>query len=390
MIQVDKALELIDSCTFKMEPTMVSLREAAGMTLAFDIYSPINLPPFRNSAMDGYAVILNGRSSYKLNNELKAGDSAQIRLKSGEATRVFTGASVPENADTVIMQEWAQANGDTVEFLKKPKKYANIRREGEQLKAGELVFSRGMVLNEGAIGLLAGLGITEVEVYANPKVGILVTGNELQQPGEALQPGCIYESNSIMLEVALKKAGISQIKTYRVKDEFQSTAQKIKEALSENDLLLISGGISVGDYDYVKQALEANQVKEVFYKVKQKPGKPLWFGRKEQKIVFALPGNPASSLSCFYVYVLPALRKMTGKIFKTNLKTAISTARISKPAGKTLFQKAKVEEGKLSILNGQSSSMLHSFALSNALACIPENIEEIPENGEVKFFELDL
>lgn len=388
MIQVDKALEFIDSCTFPMEPIMVSLRKSVDMTLALDIYSPINLPSFRNSAMDGYALILNGRSSFKLNKELKAGDSGKIQLKPGEATRVFTGAAIPENADTVIMQEWAQENANTVEFSKKPEKYANIRREGEQLKAGELVFQKGTVLNAAAIGLLAGLGITEVEVYASPKVGILVTGNELQQPGESLQPGCIYESNSIMLEVALEKAGISQIETYRVKDDLESTVQKINEALWENDLLLISGGISVGDYDYVKQALEANQVKEVFYKVKQKPGKPLWFGKKDQKIVFALPGNPASSLSCFHVYVFPAIKRMTGKIFKTNLKTAISAERISNPGGKTLFQKAKVEGGKLSILKGQSSSMLHSFALSNALACLPENIEEILENEEVKYFEL--
>ncbi len=388
MIQVDKALELIESSTFRMEPTMVALNNAAGMALAFDIYSPINMPPFRNSAMDGYAVILNGRSSYRLNTELKAGD--KIQLKPGEATRVFTGAAVPENADTVIMQEWAQPNSDTVEFIKKPKKYANIRKEGEQLKAGELVFKRGTVLNEAAIGLLAGLGISSVEVYANPKVGILVTGNELQQPGGPLQPGCIYESNALMLEVALKKAGVHKIHTYRVKDDLKSTTQKINEALQENDLLLISGGISVGDYDFVKLALESNRVKEVFYRVKQKPGKPLWFGKKDQKIVFALPGNPASSLSCFYVYVLPALKKMTGKPFKINYKIAISAEKITKPLGKTLFQKAIVENGKLSVLKGQSSSMLHSFALSNALACVPENKEEIPENGEVEYIELNL
>ncbi|TDN86363.1 molybdopterin molybdochelatase [Salegentibacter sp. 24] len=390
MIQVDKALELIASSIFKMEPVMLPLAEVQGMTLAFDTYSPINLPSFRNSAMDGYAVMLNSCNSYTLNQELKAGDSAKIRLKAGEATRVFTGAAVPENADTVIIQEWAQLDGNTVKFIKKPKKYANIRSEGEQLKSGELVFKSGLVLNEASIGLLAGLGIAKVEVYATPKVGILVTGNELQQPGKTLKPGCIYESNSIMLELALKKAGVDQITKYRVKDDFLRTKQAIEKALDQNDLLLISGGISVGDYDFVKKALLANHINEVFYMVKQKPGKPLWFGKKDKKIVFALPGNPASSLSCFYVYVLPAIRKMTGKKFRANLKTAISAERIFKPAGKTFFQKAKVEDGKLSILKGQSSSMLHSFAVSNALACIPENVEEIPENGEVEYFELDL
>jgi molybdopterin molybdotransferase len=390
MIEVDKALELIASSIFKMEPVMLPLAEVQGMTLAFDTYSPINLPSFRNSAMDGYAVMLNSCNSYTLNQELKAGDSAKIRLKAGEATRVFTGAAVPENADTVIIQEWAQLDGNTVKFIKKPKKYANIRSEGEQLKSGELVFKSGMVLNEASIGLLAGLGIAKVEVYATPKVGILVTGNELQQPGKTLKPGCIYESNSIMLELALKKAGVDQITKYRVKDDFLRTKQAIEKALDQNDLLLISGGISVGDYDFVKKALLANHINEVFYMVKQKPGKPLWFGKKDKKIVFALPGNPASSLSCFYVYVLPAIRKMTGKKFRANLKTAISAERILKPAGKTFFQKAKVEDGKLSILKGQSSSMLHSFAISNALACIPENVEEIPENGEVEYFELDL
>lgn len=389
MISSDEALQRIEEHTQKLAPVSLYLRQASGMVLASDVHSPINLPPFRNSAMDGYALILNDKEAYEVVEEVQAGKSTQRNLRAHEVVRVYTGSPLPQNADTVIIQEWATQKDNKVAFDKKPQKHANIRSQGEQLKVGELVFKKGKVLNDASIGLLAGLGISKVSVYARPKVGILVTGNELQQCGEPLNPGCIYESNSIMLEVALRRTGIEQINFYQVHDNLNCTKREIEKSLQENDLTLITGGVSVGNYDFVKQALEAQKVQEIFYKIRQKPGKPLWFGQRGDKTVFALPGNPASSLICFYVYVLPVIRKMIGKAFKAPLKVGKIAEKVTKTKGKTHFQRAKVEDGQVYLAPGQSSSMLHSFSFANALVHLPEDLESIPENGEVSYIALN-
>jgi molybdopterin molybdotransferase len=232
--------------------------------------------------------------------------------------------------------------------------------------------------------------LEEVYVYQKPKVGILITGNELQSVGTSLKKGCVYESNSSMLKSALRQAGVSEVETVSVLDDLQSTKDAVKNLLNKSDILLVSGGISVGDYDFVKEALIHNKVEELFYKVNQKPGKPLWFGKKASKFVFALPGNPASVLTCFYIYVNPMLQRwMTGKSFSSNRILAKCTSGVANKSGKTLFLKAILNnDGSVSPQGGQSSAMMHTYALSNVLMCVPEGKKQVHQGEEVECIKL--
>ncbi|WP_159022866.1 gephyrin-like molybdotransferase Glp [Formosa sp. L2A11] len=390
MISVQQALHIIDSTMISQHIKKVKISKSLGFILAEDISAPINMPSFRQSAMDGYAIIWSDKTDYKVTEESKAGDAKQITLHPLEAVRIFTGAKVPDDADTVIMQEHVTKKENTISITKMPKQGANVRPIGEQVNAGEVVLKKGTRLNEAAIGFLAGLGITKIAVYKTPKVSVLVTGNELQQHGKPLKEGAIYESNSVMLEMALHRFGIKKIKTFKAKDTLKATKKTIKKALDYGDILLISGGISVGDYDFVKEALDINNVDELFYKINQKPGKPLWFGKKDQQFVFALPGNPASALTCFYVYVLPILKKYSGfsDYHLPRIEANINSA-FKNTSGKTLFLKAYCKDGDVSILPSQQSSMLNTFATSNVLVTIPEAIENLESQDKVTCISLD-
>jgi molybdopterin molybdotransferase len=389
MISVSQALEQIDKHCFTTKTATKRVQKTMGMVLAADVLSPIFMPPFRQSSMDGYAILHGGSEAYKVIGEVQAGNAENTPLKAGEAVRIFTGARVPDAADTVVMQEHVTRKGNYITVDRMPNKNANVRPLGEQIATGDVALEKGTLLNEASIAFLAGLGIGKVAVYNAPKVSILVTGNELQQLGNKLKEGQVYESNSISLKLALNRIGVKKVKIYSVEDDLKSTTKAVEKCLKKSDLVLISGGISVGDYDFVKQALENNEVAEIFYKVNQRPGKPLWFGQKGNTKVYALPGNPASSLSCFYLYVLPLVKAQMGfanhHLPRLN---AIATADIPNPTGKTLFLKGNVEESQATLLTGQASSMLKSFAVSNALLVVPEDKEIIKKGEELTYIAL--
>lgn len=384
MISVSEALEKIEPLCKPGDVRYASLRKAFGQILAQDVLSPIAMPPFRQSSMDGYAIHRSESLEYKLVGEVQAGQNGEIELKPGEAVRIFTGARVPDSADTVLVQEDAQKEGVKVSFNKLSNLGANIRQQGEQIQSGDIAVEKNIPLNEAVLSFLAGLGITQVPVYEWPKVYIIVTGNELQKPGTPLKPGEIYESNALLLEMALYKLGIRKVVVTKVKDSLKETVAVIAKALKNSDLVLISGGISVGDYDYVKEALAENKVEELFYKVNQKPGKPLWAGHIDDKVVFALPGNPASTLSCFYLYVLPLIKARLGySEFHLPRAKAILNTTVLNPQGKTLFLKGKLVNDKVEVLKGQASSMLISFSEANALIIIPESKAKMLEGETV-------
>lgn len=384
MIQVAEALKIIADNSNKMPVTKIKVSKALGYVLAEAVYSPINMPPFRQSAMDGYAFTHNGLTQFEVVNTSQAGDYVDGKIEQNQAVRIFTGAFVPDTTDTVVMQEHTTRIANLLQIEKMPAACANVREKGEQIKKGELVFDAGTVITPAAIGFLACLGITKIKVYEKPKVAILVTGNELVPAGKKLPKGKIYESNSLMIESALQTIGIKKAAVFKVKDSLKKTIKAVESCLAHFDVVLISGGISVGDYDYVKEALLKNGVTELFYKINQKPGKPLFFGRKENKIVFALPGNPASSLTCFYVYALPALKKMMGfeAIHLPEMKRKISTA-FKNTSGKTLFLKALYEDEKVMVLDSQSSAMLNTFAVANSLIVVPHDVTAIEAQEEV-------
>lgn len=390
MIEVKEALEIVAASSSVLSTQKISVQKALGYVLAETIYSPISMPPFRQSAMDGYAFIHSRRHQFDVVGISQAGDHANVKLKENQAVRIFTGAYVPNDADTVVMQEHVMVNGDSILIAKMPEPFSNVRIKGEQINAEDLVFDANTLITPAAIGFLACLGITEITVYKKPKAAILVTGNELVKPGKKLPKGKIYESNSIMLQAALKTIGINKVKVHTVKDNLKATKKALQPILKKNDIVLISGGISVGDYDFVKEALLKNGVEELFYKINQKPGKPMFFGSKKDTLVFALPGNPASSLTNFYIYVYPAVKNKMG-FSNTHLPKIVRKLEndIVNDTGKTLFLKALYNETSVTILEGQASSMLNSFAIANGLVIVPQDVENIKKGESVTILPID-
>ncbi len=381
MISIDEALALVSSQTFDFRMEIIPISEAVGRVTTDAILATHDLPFFDNSAMDGYAV-KGSRQSYFLVGEVAAGASWSEGLEDGQAIRIFTGAAVPNGADAVIAQERVTVMENKIQVSEAPKPGANVRRKGEELKAGDLIFEKGHVLNPAGIGLLASLGLQHVEVVARPRVSILVTGAELMEAGEILNEGQIYESNSATLRAALAQSQLTPSFILKVQDSLEATSNAIKGLLLNSEVVLISGGISVGDYDFVKEAMEKNGVQEIFYKVDQKPGKPLFFGRKGSCFVFALPGNPASTLTCYYLYARPLIERLAElperPVELKQLKTPLSVK-----GDRPVILRGRVDGEFVSVLDGQASSMLHSFAYANALI-MPSGKNEMSAGEWVK------
>jgi molybdopterin molybdotransferase len=384
MISVQEAISILNNNIPETTEVLVSLVQAQNHILAQDVISPINMPPFRQSSMDGFAVNVHDSLQYDIIGEVKAGDTHLVDLKPGQAIKIFTGAAVPDSASAVIQIEKVRTVNLMLFLEELPSVGVNIRPIGEQINKNDIALSKGTIVNAAVIGFLAGLGVTSVMVYKKPAIGVLVTGDELVKPGQYLEHGKIYESNSIMLQAALLDSSFYDVKLYEVKDDLATTRRTINKALKENDVLLISGGISVGDYDFVKSALEYVHVQKLFYKVNQKPGKPLFVGKLNEKLVFALPGNPAASLTCFYVYVLPVLHKIsktTNEINRTSEKELTHQLTINN--SRSQFLKASFEDSKVTVLSHQNSSMLNTFAVANCLVFVPEGVYELEKGSKV-------
>lgn len=386
MVSVEEALQIIAKHTPIVQRVALPLSRSKGMVMAQDVHAPLNLPPFDQSAMDGYAIRIHPEMEYVIIGEVAAGDGKEVQLKAGEAVRIFTGAMVPKTANAVVMQEKVTRLGERITLLEEAVAKSNIRLCGEQISKGVLALPKGTKLTPPAIGFLAGMGIEEIEVFDKPRIGIVITGNELVVGGEALKPGQIYEGNSKMILAAVEDFGINVCTTYQVADNFMATCEVLTKAFLENDVVLVNGGISVGDHDYVYKALKVLDVEPLFYKVKQKPGKPLFFGKRGDKTVFALPGNPAAALTCFYLYVYPSLQKIKGQLGNgLERRKLMITTPVTNTLGRALILKARIlESGEVDILEGQSSAMLHTYSLANALVFVPESVAEIQKGSLVE------
>lgn len=389
MISVDEAFDLVQNALPHPVVTQQSLSASLQHILAQDVFAPISLPPFNQATMDGYALALHDSLTYEIIGEIKAGDATRFNLKPGQAVKIFTGASVPSSAQAVIQIEQVQVQQNELILSQTTVAGTNIRRAGAQIKQGDLALVQGTFLSAAAIGFLAGLGIAEVSVFKKPSIGVVVNGNELLAPGESLTAGKVYNSNSFMLESALRQAHFMHIKHYQTLDDLQATEETLQKALDENDFVLISGGISVGDYDFVGKALAQLNVENLFYKVNQKPGKPLWFGRKNNQLVWALPGNPAASLTCFYLYVLPALQQVSG--FSTNFKTEFYLPLAHDYEVNNVrdqFLKARIIGEQVHILPHQDSAMLDSFVQAHALAYVVAGKYALQSGDKVALYKL--
>lgn len=387
MISVEEAFSILDKLNYSKRVVELSLLEARNHVLAETVYSPINMPPFRQATMDGFAVCLHNSLQYEIVDEVKAGDFFANELKPGQAIKIFTGAAVPNSTQAVIQIEKVTVTNSDLLLQEAIKPETNVRQLGAQITKDAIALEKGTLLNPAAIGFLTGLGFTKVKVYQKPKVGIVVTGNELISVDEMLPDGKVYESNAIMLQTALFDANFDKVSFYKVNDDFENTKSTLEKAIDENDVVLASGGISVGDYDFVGKALECLNVETLFYKVNQKPGKPLFSGKLGNKIIFALPGNPAASLTCFYVYVLPTLQRYSGIVHKygSDLKKNLAhDFTVDNP--RCQFLKASIADDEVSILLYQDSGMLNSFALANALVYVSDGNYQLLKGDKVSVY----
>lgn len=375
MITVAAAKQLIKENCNKIKAELLPLNEVLGLVLANEVYSIIDTPPFNQSAVDGYAFSFKDwdkKSVLKVSGEIQAGNLSHAILKPLEAIRIFTGAALPQGTDTVVMQEKVIATEKNISINDDQlAKGMNVRQQGSQINKNGLILQAGHLLTPASIALIAGCGIDKVKVYANPTVGIIITGKELVQPGQPIPAGKLFEANSFGLIAACKQLNIAPNKVHVVDDDENLIINAIKNQL-HYDIIILTGGISVGDYDFVASALDKCGIKEVFHKIKQKPGKPLYFGKHNQTLIFGLPGNPASMLSCFYKYVVPAISSFTMKNYFKKLKLPLANDFIKKP-GLTFFLKGKTSTVDVSILENQESYKMNSFALADCLVELEED-----------------
>lgn len=393
MISVKEAKKILSENAERGKVETRQLGESLGLTLAEDLYSPMDVPSFDNSAMDGYAMKFSeGMEEWEVVQTIQAGDSSSYTISENKAARIFTGAKMPSGTNTVIPQELIERDENSTKIFYSDTKIetgSNVRLKGTQCKKGDLILKKNTPVTPGSIGLLASVGVEKIKVYSTPKVGCIVTGDELKEIGEILEEGEIYNSNGPMLKACLRQIGIKEISTGKIIDDQIELQEIISRALNLQDILILSGGISVGDYDFVKETLENIGVKELFYKIKQRPGKPLFVGKKGKKWIFALPGNPASVLSCFYQYVKPCLEFWMGKndVFEPDVVLPLSKE-VTKKSGFTFFMKGKRDAEKVDILTGQQSFNLLAFGTANCLVELEEEKETISTGTPVKIYDL--
>lgn len=402
MISVEEARRIIlENIRPLKETEAKEMCSCLGRVLAFDLMAKENIPPFSNSAMDGFAARAKDLAGASRENpktlevieSLAAGYTARRSVGSMRAIRIMTGAPLPKGADSVVMVEDTKNKEEFVIIFKEVEKGENVRYAGEDVKKGEIVIKNGTVLKSGHIGLLASLGAGKIKVFRQPRVAILATGDELVEIGQRLSPGKIRNSNAYSLYGQALKMAALPILLGIARDNKKDLEQKIRKGLSA-DMLLVSGGVSVGDYDFVKDVLKDLGTQMKFWRVAMKPGKPLAFGMMNGVPVFGLPGNPVSSMISFEQFVRPALLKMSGarEISRFYLP-AIAKEDFEKKKGLRYFLRVILEnkDGQLyaSLTGPQGSGILKSMALANGIMELPEDMEVLRKGEKAKVTYLD-
>jgi len=384
MLELEDALNRILATIQPLEHETVTITEAADRVLAEPILSPVDLPRFDNSAMDGYAVRaadLAAASAEKpavlhVGGKVAAGGVFAGQVAAGSCVRVFTGSVLPAGADAVVMQEDTRldpSGPDAVWFFEPARPWDNIRLRGEDARCGTVLAKAGDRLRFGQIGLLAAAGLRDLKVSRRPRIGLLATGSELAEPGRALQPGQIYESNRLMLAPLLKRAGAQPEIFPLVPDTMEATRGSLEEALTRCDAAITTGGVSVGEFDFVKAAFERLGGELNFWKVSIKPGKPFVFGRAGKKLLFGLPGNPVSALVTFLLLARPALARMQGAN-EEGLFPCPGTLSgpLANTADRRHFMRVFQDQGgRVRSVGTQASHLLSSVANANGLVDVP-------------------
>ncbi|KAA8674728.1 molybdopterin molybdotransferase MoeA [Clostridium sp. HV4-5-A1G] len=395
MIDVDNALNIINENTKKLPLEKKDILSCLNKILAEDIYSKDDLPPFDKSAMDGYAIKSDdtrncdteNAAEFEIKGSIKAGDYCEDELKSGEAFKIMTGAPLPKGADAVIEIEKVEVKGSILKVSQIVNKDNNVVKLGEETKVGELALNRGSKIRPVEIGLLASLGYSSVNVYKSPTVALIITGDELVSIDSKLKRGKIRNSNEYSLKALIKNLGAKVLSLGVIKDDKDNLREKIKYALENADIVVSSGGASVGDYDFIDDLLKEIGADIKFTSVAIKPGKPVTFATYEEKLFFSLPGNPLSLITTFQELVKPAIEKMMGKQFENKGEFPVILmedfkAKIGRK--KYIYVEIKEHDGKYYAykVGSQSSNHLMTMSRSNGIIIIPEKCANV-KAGEV-------
>jgi molybdopterin molybdotransferase len=390
LISIEEGRRRVLEMVRPLDSEQVALRDAQGRVLAEDLTSRVDVPPFDSSAMDGYALVAGPAAQLEVIGESRAGHPSERPVGPGAAVRISTGAALPVGATAVIPVERTSANGNRVE-VEETADGANIRRAGEDLRKGQVVLGRGTVLGPAELGVAASVGRAELRCARRPRVALLVTGDELVQPGERIAPGQIYTSNSFAVAAQIEAAGAGLVLRETVPDSADGTLAALRRALERADVVLASGGVSVGPHDHVKGALRELGVAERFWGVALRPGKPTWFGTRGGVLVFGLPGNPVSAMVTFQLFAKPALAALQGA--DPAPRRALATLdepvpRISRREQAVRVRLRHAEDGLHAVTTGeQGSHLLTSMLGADALALVAAGEGELAagERVEVQF-----
>ena len=395
-ISLEKAVSILEKrikCIKKTEK--IKLDQALGRILSKDIFSQINVPHFDNSAVDGYAfkyLDLNTKNNttLKLAGRITAGQNFNKKIKKGEVVRIFTGAKIPKGTDTVIMQEDCNLNNKWVVLQIGIFKGANIRKKGEDIKSGKKIISKGSKLKAQDIALIASIGIKEIEVYEKLTVGIFTTGNELFEPGKKISKSGIYDSNRYCLKNLLKTINCS-IKDYGIKKDNKKLIKKNLKKISKNcDLIITTGGMSVGEEDYVRKVIEENGSIN-FWNIAIKPGRPVALGNVFKKPFIGLPGNPVSVMITFLKIALPTINKLSGFLQPKEKCFIVTTDfNFKKKSGRKEFLRVKISKnlnGQIKIKNypNAGSGVFTSMVETDGLIELPEKLTYLKKGTKIKF-----
>lgn len=374
-ISVAQAREIVLDAVPAPAAEPVALADAHGRVLSRDVSAAGDVPPFDNSAMDGFAVAA-GPAGRRLAiiGESRAGAPARVALSSDGAIRISTGAQMPADADAVIELERVTEDGGSVLLQRDVDAGANVRRAGEDMRAGELVLRAGTRIGAPELAVAAAAGAARLECARRPRVIVVATGDELVEPGRPLGPGQIHETNALALTALARDAGAHASSLRPVGDSAAATVAALADALLEADAVVVAGGVSVGAHDHVKGALAQLGVRERFWRVALRPGRPTWFGTRDETLVFGLPGNPVSAIVTFLLFVRPALAALQGAAPGAARNTAILTAAVARNAGRDEAVRVTLEhvDGTLraSPTGPQGSHILTSLLAADALAIV--------------------
>jgi molybdopterin molybdotransferase len=393
VIDIDEAYARIAALASPLPGEEVPVAEAAGRVLAGDVLGAVDLPGFDRSSMDGWAVrsadFPGGPVSLPVRGDVAAGSTGDVPLEPGTVVQISTGAPIPPGADAVLPLEDGEESGDVLTSSEAVRPQAFVRFRGEDVRAGELLVPAGQRLTPARLAVVASGGVASVRVHRRPRVSIVATGSELVPLGEPLPPGAIYNSNGPTLAAHALADGAIVLPARRVEDDPESTREVLGAALDEADVVLVSGGVSVGGHDLVKSTLAELGVEELFWRVRIKPGKPIFCGRRGDTWVFGLPGNPVSTVAGYMVFVAPLLKRMTGEPFAPPATTSVPLAADAPNRGdRTTYATARYADGGVVLTDKQGSHMTKALADADGFAILPWDRDLVPAGERVEFLPL--